>query len=122
MQLQYVMHQRLSTPLFSCWVPCRLPTCDAAIATRFELNFAFRCRARYLPDAIHGDLDSIRPDVIQFYSARGISIKDLSEDQDTTDLMKCIMFVEQLIEASATPAEDKHVIVMGTYTCILPHH
>jgi hypothetical protein len=35
-------------------------------------------RAAYLPTAIKGDLDSIRPDVLSFYSQRGVTVHDLS--------------------------------------------
>lgn len=38
-------------------------------------------RAAYLPSAIRGDLDSIRPDVLQFYKARGVQVEDLSGEQ-----------------------------------------
>ena len=35
-------------------------------------------RAAHLPTAILGDLDSIRPDVLGFYRARGVEVRDLS--------------------------------------------
>ena len=35
-------------------------------------------RAAYLPTAIKGDLDSIRPDVLSFYSQQGVTVHDLS--------------------------------------------
>lgn len=35
-------------------------------------------RAAFLPSSISGDLDSIRPDVLSFYSQRGVLIQDLS--------------------------------------------
>lgn len=47
-------------------------------------------RAAYVPDAIIGDLDSIRPEVLRFYRAAGSRAHDLSHDQDTTDLHKAI--------------------------------
>ncbi|WZZ19882.1 hypothetical protein YC2023_121269 [Brassica napus] len=45
---------------------------------------------RYKPDVIKGDMDSIRPDVLNFY---GTKVIDESHDQDTTDLDKCILFI-----------------------------
>ena len=45
--------------------------------------------ARYTPDLIKGDLDSLREDVCAYYSSQGVRIVR-DEDQDTTDLMKCI--------------------------------
>jgi thiamine pyrophosphokinase len=47
-------------------------------------------RAAYVPDAIVGDLDSIRPEVLSYYTAAGATTHDMSHDQDTTDLHKAI--------------------------------
>lgn len=35
-------------------------------------------RAAYLPSAIRGDMDSIRPEVLAFYRRHGVEIDDLS--------------------------------------------
>lgn len=56
-------------------------------------------RVHHLPDIIKGDMDSVRSDVREFYSGHGVPIVDLSDDQDTTDLTKCIMFLEKHIFA-----------------------
>ncbi|KAI3819246.1 hypothetical protein L1987_13071 [Smallanthus sonchifolius] len=50
-------------------------------------------RERYKPDVIKGDMDSIRPDVLNFYQNLGTKIVDNSDDQDTTDLHKCITYI-----------------------------
>ncbi|KAE8801281.1 thiamine pyrophosphokinase 1 [Hordeum vulgare] len=50
-------------------------------------------RTRYKPDAIEGDMDSVRPEVKEYYSSLGTQIIDDSHDQDTTDLNKCISFI-----------------------------
>ncbi|XP_076915860.1 thiamine pyrophosphokinase 1-like isoform X2 [Bidens hawaiensis] len=50
-------------------------------------------RQRYKPDVIKGDMDSIRPDVLNFYRNLGTKIVDNSDDQDTTDLHKCIAYI-----------------------------
>ncbi|CAM6099816.1 unnamed protein product [Calypogeia fissa] len=50
-------------------------------------------RHRYKPDVIIGDLDSLRPDVREFYSKLGTTVVDQSYDQETTDLEKSINFV-----------------------------
>lgn len=54
-----------------------------------------------IPHVIAGDLDSIRPDVQDFFKQRGSRIIDLSHDQDTTDLQKCLSQLEEDF-----PAED----------------
>jgi thiamine pyrophosphokinase len=38
-------------------------------------------RSAYLPTAIQGDLDSIRPDVLDFYRSRGVPVHDLSGER-----------------------------------------
>ncbi|KAG0478519.1 hypothetical protein HPP92_013238 [Vanilla planifolia] len=48
---------------------------------------------RYKPDVIKGDMDSIRPDVKDYYSDLGVQLLDESHDQETTDLHKCIAYV-----------------------------
>ncbi|KAJ7977550.1 Thiamine pyrophosphokinase [Quillaja saponaria] len=50
-------------------------------------------RSRYKPDVIKGDMDSIRTDVLEFYSNLGTKIVDESHDQDTTDLHKCVKYI-----------------------------
>lgn len=65
------------------------------------------------PDAICGDLDSIRPDVRAHYSERDVMIKDLSEDQDTTDHEKCLNFAEVMLKKGGIPVEDSTVLVTG---------
>ncbi|KAI3961205.1 hypothetical protein MKX01_035791 [Papaver californicum] len=54
-------------------------------------------RNRYKPDVIKGDMDSIRAEVKDFYANLGSQIVDESQDQDTTDLHKCISFIQDAI-------------------------
>ena len=51
-------------------------------------------RARYLPHLITGDLDSVRPNVLSFYKRMGVPVADLSHDQMSTDLQKCIAYID----------------------------
>jgi hypothetical protein len=69
----------------------------------------FTARESHLPDLIKGDLDSVRADVTDFYTSRGIPFIDLSSDQETTDLEKCLLFLEGRLrslseDAARTPA------------------
>ncbi|KAJ1974877.1 cAMP-dependent protein kinase subunit [Dimargaris cristalligena] len=50
---------------------------------------------QYIPDGICGDMDSIRPDVSQYFAHRGTEINHV-RDQDTTDFMKCLNWIDQL--------------------------
>ena len=38
-------------------------------------------------------MDSIRPDVLQFYRSHDVPVIDRSEDQDSTDTEKCIEYI-----------------------------
>jgi len=64
----------------------------------------------FRPDLIIGDLDSIRPDVRQFYLAMGVEVVDLAQDQDSTDLMKALSW---LTEAGTSLPTTTQVIVLG---------
>mmetsp|Transcript_41237 Transcript_41237/g.113740 ORF Transcript_41237/g.113740 Transcript_41237/m.113740 type:complete len:247 (+) Transcript_41237:124-864(+) len=56
-----------------------------------------------VPDMIIGDLDSASPEVLDSFRARGVEVRDLSEDQDTTDL-------EKAFQASRAAGCSKFVI------------
>jgi hypothetical protein len=64
----------------------------------------FAAREAHLPDLIKGDLDSVRPDVTDFYTSRGVPFIDLSSDQETTDLEKCLLFLEGRLRAMSEDA------------------
>ncbi|KAI9834582.1 MAG: hypothetical protein M1819_002958 [Sarea resinae] len=72
--------------------------------------------SQFLPDAIHGDLDSLRPDAEAFYAARGVDIKR-DPDQYSTDLHKCLRLISQVqdqfgvADAGQTPPLD--VVILG---------
>ncbi|KAJ3329693.1 cAMP-dependent protein kinase subunit [Blyttiomyces sp. JEL0837] len=59
-----------------------------------------RERTRFLPDEIRGDLDSLRPDVREWYAGKGVSIVHIS-DQDSTDFGKCVRLIQE-IESKTT--------------------
>ncbi|KAG0476876.1 hypothetical protein HPP92_013717 [Vanilla planifolia] len=96
-----VLNQRLPsfTPLL--WQRAKLRLCADGGANRLfdELPEMFpeedpaEVRSRYKPDVIKGDMDSIRPDVKDYYSDLGVQLLDESHDQETTDLHKCIAYV-----------------------------
>lgn len=66
------------------------------------------------PHVIIGDLDSIRPEVAAHYRDRGAQVLDLSHDQDSTDLQKCVNYVETRLggEDGADGGVD-HIIAFG---------
>ena len=70
-----------------------------------SLGWVEAVRAKYVPRAIVGDLDSVRPEVLTFYSQRGCLCVDLSADQETSDMHKAIDWLLRKAEAGGDSAE-----------------
>lgn len=69
-------------------------------------------RAAQKPDAIKGDLDSIRPQVLKHYEEAGVEIvKDPS--QDMNDLEKCLWYLRQIEESSRSSRFDTVCVYGG---------
>ncbi|KAF9954291.1 hypothetical protein BGZ65_004139 [Modicella reniformis] len=51
-------------------------------------------RAKYLPDFIRGDFDSLRDSVKEYYLSKNVSVES-DGNQETTDFMKCIELVDR---------------------------
>lgn len=68
-------------------------------------------RSRFLPDLIKGDFDSIRADVKEYYSSKGVPVVQ-DGDEDTTDLMKCVSSLSEL-ESKTDGAQHQIVILAG---------
>ncbi|MED6155221.1 cAMP-dependent protein kinase subunit [Stylosanthes scabra] len=62
----------------------------------FPLYHPSHVRSTYMPHVIKGDMDSIRTDVLHFYTNLGTNIVDASHDQNTTDLHKCVAYIRDL--------------------------
>ncbi|KAK6154194.1 hypothetical protein DH2020_013833 [Rehmannia glutinosa] len=96
------------TPLL--WKHAQLHICADGGANRlydelpllFPEEDAVAIRKRYKPNLIKGDLDSIREEVLRFYKdvpafqMQGTEVIDASDDQDTTDLHKCVAYIQDL--------------------------
>ena len=80
---------------------------------------AAELRTRYRPAAIKGDLDSIRPEIRHFYEGLGVHIIDNSDDQDTTDLQKCLAWVR---EQQAEELSKCQIVVAGGATALPMEH
>ncbi|GMH36647.1 hypothetical protein BSKO_04520 [Bryopsis sp. KO-2023] len=91
-----LLNYHLPKCILPLWHRASLQVCADGGANRlFDMIPGDVSAENYLPNAIRGDLDSIRPDVREFYSSQGVPIYDLSHDQDSTDLEKCLKFVEE---------------------------
>jgi thiamine pyrophosphokinase len=102
-----VLNQRLPRFAPLLWSRARLRLCADGGANRVfdgmpELipdEDPAEVRERYKPDVIKGDMDSIRPEVMEYYSNLGANVVDESHDQDTTDLHKCVSFITRNLPA-----------------------
>ena len=73
--------------------------CADGGANRLYDKFASQTRREHFkPAVIAGDLDSIRPEVQQYYANLGTEVVNLSHDQDTTDLQKCLGQLETRLD------------------------
>ncbi|KAF2004613.1 thiamine pyrophosphokinase [Amniculicola lignicola CBS 123094] len=66
-------------------------------------------RGDFLPDAIHGDLDSLQDDVRAYYAARGVEVSQ-DPDQYSTDFGKA----NQKIASRHPSSSPRETIVLGT--------
>ncbi len=69
-----------------------------------------------LPMFLHtlaGDMDSAQPEVLDFYRQHGAEVIDLAEDQDSTDLHKCIAYIEKRF--SEAELRRLTILVLGAF-------
>ncbi|KAK7184507.1 hypothetical protein DPSP01_013934 [Paraphaeosphaeria sporulosa] len=96
------------------WTRSRYRLCADGGANRLYDMFCGELKARrddFIPDSIHGDLDSLRDDVRSYYANRGAEVSQ-DPDQYSTDFGKAM----QKITANHSPAslEAREVLVLGT--------
>lgn len=70
-------------------------------------------RSNQLPDVITGDLDSIRPEVLDFFEQIGVPVMREPE-QDTHDFEKCLRWLQAKHEAAAHE-EAYSVVAFGAF-------
>lgn len=58
------------------------------------------------PSLIIGDMDSLRADVLKYYKDAGVPLIDLSEDQDSTDLQKCLAYLQAHVLPGPSLSEE----------------
>jgi thiamine pyrophosphokinase len=80
--------------------------------------------APYMPSIILGDLDSLSSNVRECYTRHGVPIQDLSNDQDSTDLDKCLAHVERRQaeegrSVDGTTDQEDLVVVVGGYKSLI---
>ncbi|KAI0749579.1 thiamine pyrophosphokinase [Daedaleopsis nitida] len=112
-----VLNQPFSFPLLHrLWQSSTWHACADGGANRLH-DVLQDCDGRdlrhlYTPDLIKGDLDSLRDDVRLYYSSRGVRIVR-DDDQEATDLMKCIAaLVEDEKAERRVEVRSQHTIVI----------
>lgn len=60
---------------------------------------------------VAGDMDSARSEVLDFYRSHGAEVRSLAEDQDTTDLGKCLAYLTECF--SADELHRLTIVVLG---------
>ncbi|XP_067947236.1 thiamine pyrophosphokinase 1-like isoform X2 [Watersipora subatra] len=88
---------------------------DGGLNFLFDMVGTEEC---YWPDVITGDFDSARPEVLDFYRRKGVSIRE-TKDQDYTDFSKCLTIVSSM--CSESPKNILRIVVFGAYGSRLDH-
>lgn len=76
------------------WRTAGVTVCADGAANRLFDLLAADERQQYVPQHIVGDLDSIRPEVVAYYKVQGTTVHHV-HDQDSHDLEKCVMLLQQ---------------------------
>eukprot|EP00283_Hemiselmis_rufescens_P017368 CAMPEP_0173449796 /NCGR_PEP_ID=MMETSP1357-20121228/43430_1 /TAXON_ID=77926 /ORGANISM="Hemiselmis rufescens, Strain PCC563" /LENGTH=287 /DNA_ID=CAMNT_0014416411 /DNA_START=57 /DNA_END=920 /DNA_ORIENTATION=+ len=118
-QTQYALvmvNYKLDKPLLErLWGNATARICaDGAINRLYNLFETDEERARFIPEYIRGDLDSVEEDVRTYYTSRGSKLTR-DTDQDTTDLQKCLHLLQTL------DLGINQVIVIGAYGGRIDH-
>ncbi|RPB23367.1 thiamine pyrophosphokinase [Terfezia boudieri ATCC MYA-4762] len=67
-------------------------------------------RGAYTPNAICGDLDSLRPEVQEYYASVGVDVVH-DPDQDSTDFGKCLDYIQKHYRPSIPGKLVDHVTI-----------
>ncbi|KAG0305313.1 hypothetical protein BGZ97_001150, partial [Linnemannia gamsii] len=76
---------------------------DGGANRLYDLLKTDKERAKFLPDSIRGDLDSLRDSVKEYYQSMGVPV-DHVEEQNSTDFMKCVELVRARDPSPSSPS------------------
>lgn len=104
------------------WNNASLKICADGAANRLYDSFEkVEVKQRFIPDLIHGDMDSIRPDVERFYEQQGSKITR-DDDQDRHDLDKCLgLAFDAYVPSKNGKRCEADVFVLGAFGGRLDH-
>mmetsp|Transcript_87 Transcript_87/g.270 ORF Transcript_87/g.270 Transcript_87/m.270 type:complete len:277 (-) Transcript_87:153-983(-) len=103
--------------LWRLWHDAALRMCADGAANRLHDALPEPMRGKMLPDQIRGDLDSLRPEVADFYRERGVRIEHEAE-QDTHDFEKCLRWLQAEQSGADLPFT---VVAFGAFGGRLDH-
>ncbi|TDH72742.1 hypothetical protein CCR75_007778 [Bremia lactucae] len=94
---------------WSMWSNAQLKVCADGGANRlYDRSMALGVQQQVVPHYIKGDLDSLRPDVCAFFTAKGTTV--LSDpDQNSNDLDKCLQLI---FEKQANEDKNRFVVMI----------
>ncbi|KAG5191798.1 thiamine pyrophosphokinase [Tribonema minus] len=97
--------------LRSAWHSASLRLCADGGANSLYDSLGEQNRSLFLPDMVVGDLDSLRPEVADYYRDSGAAIVKVS-DQDRNDFEKCL---QQVLASAGAAARDTTVVALGAF-------
>ncbi|EUC57032.1 thiamine pyrophosphokinase [Rhizoctonia solani AG-3 Rhs1AP] len=113
-----VLNQPFALATFTrLWLKCQWKIFADGGSNRVYDAFDPEERLCYLPHCIRGDMDSTRSEVRSWYTEQGVLIEQV-EDQDSTDLMKCLAWVDGVEKAQSVKLD---VVILGGLSGRLDH-
>ncbi|CAE7213194.1 unnamed protein product [Rhizoctonia solani] len=113
-----VLNQSFPLTIFTnLWLKCQWKIFADGGSNRVYDAFGPVERLRYLPHYIRGDMDSIRPEVRSWYAEQNVPVEQV-DDQDSTDLMKCIAWIDRVEETQNVKLD---IIILGGLSGRLDH-